>query len=154
MYSWIDRADYHPPQRWLYERVDREAYSDGVMHWTPKSQDRGRSARMSRTTAYAAAIHGPIASAPSGASQKVASGAVGTAPSPRTTCGPKSRPSTRISSVGEQADYELDRLFAGHWSDDWWDDALYQVAQPLRAGVKAPELVPADPMDFPLVDTP
>lgn len=48
--------------------------------------------------------------------------------------------------MGEQADYELDRILAGPL---WDDEELYWSPQPLRPGVKAPELVHADPNDFP-----
>lgn len=52
--------------------------------------------------------------------------------------------------MGEQADYELDREFSwGHDGWDWNDEPARRRAPP--KGVKAPELVPADPMDFPLV---
>lgn len=53
--------------------------------------------------------------------------------------------------MGEQADYELDRMFDGHWSDGWWNDDAYQVAQPPRPGYAAPAVKAAKPTDFPLV---
>lgn len=52
--------------------------------------------------------------------------------------------------MGEQADYELDRQLS--CGDTWWDEN--DRPAPRRAppkGTKAPELTPADPMDFPLV---
>lgn len=141
MYSLLDREDYAPCPWGLFQKVSQSEYS---------GRARAPYAQMSRKTVCAAATPGPTASAPSSALPAVASGAAGTGPSLRTTCGPKSRPNLRNSSVGEQADYELDRLLC--WGDTWWDEN--DRAAPRRAppkGVKAPELMPADPMDFPLV---
>lgn len=53
--------------------------------------------------------------------------------------------------MGEQADYEIDRLtgephadFGSRWSDFW----LPAEPPPLRKGRAAPELVPANPLAF------
>lgn len=53
---------------------------------------------------------------------------------------------TKVKPVGEQADYELDRILAGPVWDSAEDHDYYEP--PRRIWARRPELIPADPLAF------
>lgn len=55
--------------------------------------------------------------------------------------------------MGEHADMEINRMLDGRWVDGGWEDDFWtsEPYRPLPPGIRAPELKPASPEDFPLV---
>lgn len=149
MISRLDREDYHPQRQELLW-VDQEAYCDP---WKLEpARHRAPYVRTLPRTVYAAGPTGRTVTALLSVSLRAVSGDDGTARFRPITCGRRFPLNTRIYSVSEQAEWELDKIFGSYDNDDgwrWWND---EPAPPKPApGVARPKLKPADPEDFPVV---